>query len=104
MLLQTGVHFVRAHLNGILQRTGELREGLRSGLGHVPAILEADAELAGDVEAGFVRETHAGAQRSGIAVHQISGFVAVEADAVAGPMRQAGQAICRRAGIRFARV
>ena len=50
--------------------------------GDVPVVFKADAELAGDVDAGFVRETHAGGERSGVAADEIRPFVAVHADAV----------------------
>src|SRR5438046_3116914 len=48
----------------------------------VPIVFEADAELAGDVDAGFVGETHAGGERGGVAADQVGPFVAVHADAV----------------------
>ena len=46
----------------IVQRGRRRREPARAGRGHVEAILEPDAELAGQVEAGLVREAHAGAR------------------------------------------
>ena len=51
--------------------------------GEVPIVFEADAELAGDVDAGFVGEAHAGGERCGIAANEVRPLVTVHADAVA---------------------
>src|SRR5882757_4517041 len=51
--------------------------------GDVPVIFEADAELAGDVDAGLVGEAHAGGERCGVAADEVGPLVAVHADAVA---------------------
>ena len=48
-----------------------------------PVVFEADAELADDVDAGFVGEGHAGFQRGVVAADEVGPFVAVHADAVA---------------------
>src|SRR3546814_3385508 len=47
---------------GIVERQRRLAEPQRAAFGHVEAILYADAEFAGDVDAGFVREAHAGGE------------------------------------------
>ena len=58
-------------------------EHLAAVFGDVPVVFETDAELAGDVDAGFVGEAHAWSQRSGVAANEIGPLVAVHADAVA---------------------
>src|SRR5271170_6713717 len=63
---------------------GALRgEHLAAVFGDVPIVFEADAELAGDVDAGFVGETHARGERGGVAADEVGPLVAVHADAVA---------------------
>src|SRR6202011_569481 len=58
-------------------------EHLAAVCGDVPVVFEADAELAGDVDAGFVGEAHAGGERCGVAADEVGPLVAVHADAVA---------------------
>src|SRR5262245_65164398 len=70
-----------------------LREEFRAVLGDVQAILEPDAELAVDRDHRLVAEAHAGLQRRLVAAHEVRPLVAVEADAVAGAMRQAGHLV-----------
>lgn len=57
------------------------------------AVFQANAELPGEVEAGFVGEAHARCEAGRFAADQIDGLVAVHADAVTGAVRQAGQLI-----------
>ena len=61
--------------------------------GHVPAVLEPDAELAGNVDPRLVGEAHAGRERRHVAMDQIGGLVPVHADAVAGAVRKARQLV-----------
>src|SRR5438874_2756751 len=77
----------------LLHRLRQRREGLRPRLGHVPAILEADAELARDVESRLVGEAHAGLERRAVASHEVGRLVHVHPDAVAGAMREPRQAV-----------
>ncbi len=58
-------------------------EHLAAGFGDVPVVFEADAELAGNVDAGFVGEAHAGGEGCGVAANEVGPLVAVHADAVA---------------------
>src|SRR5258708_9402340 len=63
---------------------GALRgEHLAAVFCDVPVVFEADAELAGDVDAGFVGEAHAWGERGGVAADEVGPLVAVHADAVA---------------------
>src|SRR6202035_2585808 len=73
----------------------ERGEKLRSPRGHVPAILQAHPEFSGNVDAGLVGEAHAELERGRVSVNEISGLVAVEADAVAGAVRKPGELIAR---------
>ena len=57
-------------------------------VGHVDAVLEADAELAVDGDHRLVAEAHARRQRRLVAAHEVGPLVAVEADAVAGAVGQ----------------
>src|SRR5436853_4730195 len=59
------------------------------------AILQPDAEPAGDVQARLVGEAHADAERHRLAMDEVDRLVAVETDAVAGAVREAGEAIAR---------
>src|ERR1700712_5362707 len=47
------------------------REPAGAGFRHVEAILEADSELAGNVDAGLVREAHARCQRRHFAMDEV---------------------------------
>lgn len=58
-------------------------EHVASGGGDDPVVFEADAELADDIDAGFVGEGHAGFERSVVAAYEVRPLVAVHADAVA---------------------
>src|SRR5207302_9723644 len=60
---------------------------------HVPAVLDAHAELAGNVEPGLVGKAHSGGKRRGLAVDQIDRLVDLHTDAVAGAVRQAGKLV-----------
>src|ERR1700722_16111795 len=77
----------------MLERVGQRGEKLRAHLGHVPAVLEPNAELARDVQPGLVREAHARLQWRRVVAYQVGRLVAVEADTVAGPVREAGQPV-----------
>src|SRR5210317_1725755 len=61
---RTGISCAVIHSPGsakrFIDRRRERGEQLRPFVGHVQAVLETDAELAKDVEAGFVGEAHAG--------------------------------------------
>ena len=72
-----------------------LGEEFRPALGHVPAVLEPDAELARNVDPRLVGKAHAGRQRRRLAVDEIDRLVDFHADAVAGPVRQAGKPVAR---------
>src|SRR3546814_1298488 len=52
-------------------------------------------ELAGDIDAGFVRKAHAGRELCRFAAHEVDRLVPVEPDPVAGAMRGAGQLVAR---------
>src|SRR5215469_4753763 len=58
-------------------------------LGDVHAIFQADSELAIDGDHRFVAEAHSGTQERPVASDQVGPLVAVQADAVAGAVRQA---------------
>src|SRR4029077_3142972 len=77
----------------LVERLRECGEELRPALCHVPAVLETDAELTGDIEAGFIGKAHTRLQRGRVTAHQIRRLVPVESDAVPRPMRQPGQGI-----------
>ena len=61
-------------------------------VGEVPVVFEADAERiliadgAGQVDAGFVGEAHAGLEQCGVAADEVGPLVAIHADAVAEAM------------------
>src|SRR3546814_268350 len=78
---------------GIVERQRRLAEPQRAAFGHVEAILYADAEFAGDVDAGFVREAHAGGEPRRLSAHQVDRLVPVKPDAVAGAVRGAGKLV-----------
>src|SRR5690606_22890697 len=65
------------------RRHGEPRGPL---LRHVQAVFEPHAEALEVVEAGLVREAHAGGERRFLAVHEMHRLVAVHADAVPRPV------------------
>ena len=66
-----------------------LGEHFRAALGDVHAVFEADAEFAVDGDGRLIAEAHAGLNFRLVAFDEIGPFVTVEADAVAGAMRQA---------------
>src|ERR1019366_9739373 len=66
----------------ILQARALRREQLGRGFGDVHVVLEPDAELALDVDAGFITEGHARLQPERVALDQIRPLVPVHADAV----------------------
>src|SRR5262245_28326221 len=72
-----------------IDRRTRLGEEFRAALGDVGAVLQADAELAVDRDHRFVAEAHARLQRRLVAAHEVGPLVAVEADAVAGPVGKA---------------
>src|SRR5579862_6217751 len=74
--------------NGVLEGLRERCKELRAVRRHVPAVLQTYAEFSGNVNARLVREAHAKLERRCVPMHQIGGLMAVEADAVAGAMRQ----------------
>src|SRR5690606_13426410 len=76
-----------------VDRRRRLAEPARAIGRHVETVLQPDAELAGQVEAGFVGEAHAGGERRLFAAHEVDGLVAVQADAVPGAVRQARQLV-----------
>jgi hypothetical protein len=75
---------------------GRLGKPAGAGFGDDHVVLEAHAEFAVDADGRFVREGHAGPQHGLVALHEIGPFVHVEADAVAGAMREAGSCGLRR--------
>src|SRR5882724_1264108 len=78
---------------GIVDRMGRLAKPAGAGFGDDHVVLEAHAEFAVDADGRFVREGHAGLQHGLVALHQIGPFMHVEADAVAGAMREAGRSV-----------
>src|SRR5262245_25721707 len=71
-----------------VDRGTRLREELRAIVGDVQTVLEADAELAVDRDHRLVAEAHAGRERGRVALHEVRPLMDVEADAVAGAVRQ----------------
>jgi len=67
----------------VFERWALRGEHLAAVFGDVPVIFEADAELAGDVDAGLVGETHTCGEGRCVATDEVGPFVAVHADAVA---------------------
>ena len=51
-------------------------------------VFAAQPKFAGDVDAGLVGKRHAGFENGFAAAHEVGMLVAVEADAVAEPMRE----------------
>src|SRR4030088_2848205 len=80
---------------GIVDRMGRLREPAGAGFGDDHVVLEAHAEFAVDADGRLVREGHAGLQHGLVALPEIGAFMHIEADAVAGAVRQAGGRIAR---------
>jgi hypothetical protein len=72
---------------------GRLGKPAGAGFGDDHVVFEAHAEFAVDTDGGLVREGHAGPEHGLVALHQIRPFVHVQADAVAGAVRQAGRGI-----------
>src|SRR5687767_1840225 len=60
-----------------LERHRRLREVPRAFGRHVETVLQAHAELAGDVDAGLVREAHAGRELGRLATDEVHRLVAV---------------------------
>src|ERR1700685_1209109 len=79
--------------NRLIQRFCQARKRLGAGCGHDPTVFQTNSELTGNVESGFVGKAHAGLQRGLIAVHKVSGLVAVQADAVAGAVGKSRQLV-----------
>src|SRR5437879_12569275 len=67
----------------------------RAVFGDVEAVFQANAKLAVDDDGGLTAEAHAGFDPGLVALHEVGPFVAVQPDAVAGAMRQAGRLIAR---------
>src|SRR5580693_8718176 len=68
---------------GVFKRGALRGEHFAAVFGEVPVVFEADAELAGDVDAGLVGEAHAGGERGGVAADEVGPLVAVHTNAVA---------------------
>ncbi len=81
-------HYRSGDGEGVFE-AGTLRgEHLAAVFGEVPVVFEADAELAGDVDARFVGEAHAGSERCGVAADEVGPLMAVHADAMAETVRE----------------
>src|ERR1700688_1593169 len=78
-------------IQGFRQR----REELGARRGHGPAVFQTNSELPWDIDSRLVGETHAGLQRSRIAVHQVGRLMSVQTDAVAGAVREPRQLVPR---------
>src|SRR5450631_3776293 len=74
---------------------GRLGKPAGAGFGDDHVVLEAHTEFAVDANGWLVREGHAGPQHGLVALHEIRPFVDIEADAVAGAVRQPGCRIAR---------
>src|SRR3546814_14138855 len=70
-----------------VDRGRRLREPARPCVGHVETILQPHAELAGDIDARFIREAHARGELRRLPANEVDRLVPVEADAVAGAVR-----------------
>src|SRR5258708_545510 len=70
----------------ILQRRALRREQLRSVFGDVHVVFQTHTELAANINAGLVAETHIRGQQLRVAPDKIRPLVAVHADAVAQTM------------------
>src|SRR3546814_15919528 len=69
-------------LERLVDRRRRFAEPFRSRLGHKETILEPYPELAGDIDAGFVRKAHAGRELCRFAAHEVDRLVPVEPDPV----------------------
>src|ERR1700753_1775818 len=67
----------------------------RTVFGDIHAIFQANAELARHGDRGLVAEAHPRLDERLVAAYQVGPLMAVEADAVAGPVRQAGKFVVR---------
>ena len=76
-----------ARSNGILERLGERGERHGPRWTHVPAILQTYAELSGNVNSRLVGEAHARFEGRRVAVHEVGGFMTIEAYSVARAVR-----------------
>src|SRR3546814_9996179 len=72
----------------LIDRRRRFAEPFRPAVGHIETILQPDAELTGNIDAGTVREAHAGRELRRFAAHEVDRPVPVEADAVAGAVRR----------------
>src|SRR5438132_11893534 len=70
-------------------------EGARAVFGDIQAIFQTHAEFAIDGDGGLVAETHAGFQLRLVAAYQVGPFMAVQPDAVAGPVGQPRNLVAR---------
>src|SRR5437763_14729771 len=86
---------VRGSGKGLIDRRARLREELRTRLGDVQTVLEPNSEFAVDGDHRLVAEAHARGDWRLVAAHEVGPFVAVEADAVAGAVRQPGHFVAR---------
>src|SRR5206468_10351823 len=70
-----------------------LGEESRTTRRHVPAILEPDPELSGNIDPWLVGKAHARRQRRHVTVNEVGRFVSFHADAVTGAMGQPGKLV-----------
>src|SRR6476659_3351843 len=90
----------------LVNRGRLLRKEAHAVVSHVDAVLEPDAELAGDRDHRLVAEAHPGRERRRVALGEVRPLVPVEADAVAGAVGEARQLVVRSipvALLRFSR-
>src|SRR5207244_6126387 len=74
--------------NRLVKRRALAGKKLWTAVSDVKTVFQTDAELAIDHDRRFVAKAHARLNRRLIAAHEISPLVTVEADPVAGAMRQ----------------
>src|SRR5262245_22751912 len=91
MLTASQAHF-RSGERFVDRRTG-LREEPRPILADVQAVLETYAEFAVDGDHRLVAEAHPRLNRSLVPSDEVRPLVAIEADAVAGPMGKTGNPV-----------